>query len=80
MTDLYFPESGDTLWSASVDGTIRKWSFPDGKLLTESKAPVFERMRFEAISPDGRIAVAIFEDGSSFLWDIETGDHLVKLR
>ncbi len=69
-TDIRFSESGDELWSAAIDGTICRWSFPKGELLDTIVAPAIEGMAHHAISPKGRIAVATFENGSSYLWEI----------
>ncbi len=70
-SDIRFTESGDELWSAAIDGTIRKWSFPQGELLDKIKAPVTRGMSHHGMSPNGKLAVATFDDGSSFLWEIK---------
>jgi WD40 repeat protein len=64
------------LWSAAIDGTICKWSFPKGELLHTIEAPVTTGMVHQAMSPDLKKAVALFEDGSSFLWDFEMKTRL----
>jgi WD40 repeat protein/serine/threonine protein kinase len=90
VRNLYFDESGRVLWTASMDGTIRKWSFPQGEALNDwtlpngtstniRKCPVTEGLLFQVVSPDRRRAVATFVDGSSFVWDLETGDREVSL-
>ena len=74
-SDIRFTESGDELWSAAIDGTIRKWSFPDGEFLGRIEAPVMKGMHYHGMSPDGKLAVASFDDGSSFLWEIKWDDE-----
>ena len=90
VRNLYFDESGKVLWTASMDGTIRRWSFPQGEPLNEwtlpdgrptnqRNCPRKEGLVFQVVSPDKRRAVATFADGSSFVWDIETGEREVSL-
>ena len=69
-THIHFSDSGDELWTAAIDGTICKWSFPQGELLGTIEAPVSRGMLHHGMSADGTIAVATFENGSSLLWDI----------
>ena len=90
VRDLYFDDSGNVLWTASMDGTIRKWSFPKGQPMNEwtspdgeatnvRTCPITDGLSFQAISPDRRSAVALFVNGLSFIWDIETGKQGVTL-
>ena len=79
VTDLFIPQSEDAVWSASIDGTVRKWSLPEGQQVSLHLSPLDQELEFQAISPDGRTAVSLGQDGSSLLWEIATGKTLVAL-
>ncbi len=79
VTDFFIPQSEDAVWSASMDGTVRKWSMPEGKAVSVHPSPLGLEMEYQAISPDGRTAASLSQDGSSLLWEIATGKTLVAL-
>ena len=62
--DVIFSPDGNIIASASVDGTIKLWSY-DGTLLTtlEAHAPI-------VFSPDGNTIVATNKDGNSQFWEL----------
>ena len=70
-----------------MDGTIRKWTFPegtpmndwvsaDGEATNVRTCPITEGLLFQLVSPDRRSAVALCANGLSFIWDIETGERV----
>jgi WD40 repeat protein len=74
---VYSPH-GETLASASMDGTVRVWDASDGKLLHKlegHKGPVWG----VAYSPDGALLATGGDDGTVRLWDAKTGEARQKL-
>jgi WD40 repeat protein len=76
---ITFSPDGNTLASASKDGTIRLWDLPIGN----------EKQRLEgysspvnalAFSPDGKILVSASDDSTIRLWDLTTGDERQRLE
>ncbi len=71
ITDLYMPRTGDSVWSASNDGTIFKRKFPEGEIEAKYEIPETGQLEYQGFSPDGSLACAVYRDGSHLLWDIE---------
>ena len=74
---LALNRDGSTLFSASGDGTIRRWSIADPDAPTSTTvadlgAPVWE----VALSPDEAMLASASEDGTIRLWDATTGGSL----
>jgi WD40 repeat protein len=75
---LAFNPTGETLASASLDGTIRTWSIPGGAervTILGHKGPVFS----VAFSPDGRQIVSASGDRTVAVWDAHDGRELLTL-
>ncbi|MCO6042444.1 protein kinase [Aeoliella sp. ICT_H6.2] len=70
--DIYFPPSGDSVWSASNDGTIQKWSLPEGERLATYRAPGEGKVAYQKISPSGKLAATLTADGHHYLWEIDS--------
>jgi serine/threonine protein kinase/WD40 repeat protein len=79
ITDIYMPQAADFVWSASNDGTIIKRSCPDGVIDTTFKIPVAGELEYQAISPHGSLACAVYRDGSHLIWNIEEEKVSVRL-
>jgi len=77
--DLFVSTEGDFLITASLDKTLRKWSLPDGEPMGVYSAPTSKEIEFQGISPTGKMAVTVCAGGSSFLWNIETGEKIHDL-
>lgn len=80
VTDFYIPQSEDAVWSASIDGTVRKWSLPEGKPLSVHSSPHIQELEYQVISPNGQIAASLGRDGSSALWEICDRENLTRAR
>ena len=70
--ELSISPSSDVVWSASTDGSIRGWSLPEGTPQGEFRVPVPGDLELQAISPSGKLAFALYRDGSHLIWEIET--------
>ena len=81
FSDLFFSPSGNFVLSASLDGAILKWNFPFDTSAEEliNFAPQTGGLNLQLFAPDGTTVVAHFDNGSSFLWDIYSGEILQKL-
>ena len=88
VRDICFSESGKVIWTADTLGSIQKWNFPTGTPINEwtrpdggstntRLCPVQEGLIFQVMSPGNHTATAIFQNGSSFVWDIETGQRVM---
>jgi WD40 repeat protein/serine/threonine protein kinase len=77
--DVFIPISNDAVWSASNDGTIRKWTVPGGLPLGEYRIPVDGEVEYQAIAPSGKLAFAILRDGANLIWEIETEKIFAEL-
>lgn len=73
VRDLNFSKSGDAIWTSSTDGRVVKRAFPSGKFSGEWRCPIAaDKLSFQVISPSRRSALAMRQDGSSFIWEFET--------
>jgi WD40 repeat protein/serine/threonine protein kinase len=73
VRDLSFSKSGDAIWTSSTDGRVVKRAFPTGDILREWMCPnPAEELNFQVISPSRRSALAMRQNGSSFIWEFET--------
>jgi WD40 repeat protein/serine/threonine protein kinase len=88
VRDICFSESGMEIWTGDTRGSIQKWTFPEGAPINhwtlpeggstnERLCPVLKGLIFQVISTVNHTATAIFQDGSSFVWDIETGERVM---
>jgi WD40 repeat protein/serine/threonine protein kinase len=88
VRDICFSELGKVIWTGDTRGSIQKWTFPegapinrwtlpDGSSTNARLCPVLEGLIFQVISPVNNTATAIFQDGSSFVWEIETGERVI---
>src|SRR5262249_13374586 len=78
VTALAFSQDGAALFSASRDGTVRRWEVPSGRplgVLSGHTGPVITL----AISPDDRRLVSGSDDGTARLWDPSTGGEVRRL-
>lgn len=83
VRDIVVSKSGDSIWTASTDGFVCQWTLPEGRLISRNRPPQREtesaipadlnELRFHALAPDGRHALAVRHDGSSFLWNHDSG-------
>ena len=74
---LALNSDGSVLFSASGDGTIRRWSIADPEaptsiIVADLGAPVWE----VALSPDETSVASASENGTIRLWDATTGEPL----
>ncbi len=72
INDVVFAADGATLWAACDDGSVRRWSLPEGGSLP-SLALHRRRVYSVAISPDGALLATAGEDRSVRLTDPLTG-------
>jgi RNA polymerase sigma factor (sigma-70 family) len=70
---------GNTLASASEDGTIRLWDVKTGKKKTTLNGHT-KAVCSVAYSPDGRMLASGGDDKTIRLWDVKTGEELDILR
>ncbi|KAI0265206.1 WD repeat-containing protein 61 [Gloeopeniophorella convolvens] len=80
---------GDAVWdiswtakdtatiSISADGTIKRWSSSSGQVMRSLPAHTLGLVSL-SVSPDGRHALYNGVDGTTFLWDLESGEILGK--
>ena len=70
VKSIAYAPNGNTIATASSDGTVRLWDAATGK----SKATLTEYMRINtaAYSPDGKTIVTGNQDGKVHFWDVST--------
>ena len=81
VTVLAYDPAGDTIATSGIDGSARLWNADTGAELTAlgpdafdaHESPPFQRVAF---SQDGS-AVAGTSFERTYIWDVETGDHLI---
>jgi WD40 repeat protein len=76
---LFVHPKRNEVWSASMDGTIRQWSIPDGTLLGTKTCPVEQDIQFHCIDQQGKHAVSVGHNGESIVWDIENEKEVARL-
>lgn len=81
---LSFEAHGDAVWgiswtakdnavvSISADGIIKRWNSASGQVMHTAPAHTLGLVSL-SVSPDGRYALYNSVDGTTFLWDLETG-------
>ncbi len=72
ITTLAFAPGNEFLATASLDGTLAKWSIPEGERLSLLKAPTVVN-DLVALPAGGWLAGGW--DGSLFIWDLSTGQQ-----
>ncbi len=75
INDVAFAADGATLWAVCDDGSVRRWSLPEGGSLP-SLGLHRRRVYSVAISPDGSLLATAGEDRSVRLTDPLTGAEL----
>ena len=70
-----FSPTGQTLASASDDGTIHIWDINTGDVIKILTGPA-DRIRHVAFSPTGQTLASTGGNGAIELWDINTGERL----
>ncbi len=70
-----FAPDGQTVLSASVDGTARLWDVASGELVQEF-AGHKDEVNSVAFAPDGRTILTGSLDQTARLWDVKTGQEL----
>lgn len=79
-TSVAVTRKGDLVASGGIDGVIRLWSVPDGKLLAEffgHESGAVESVNF---SPNGNRLVSAGEDGTVRVWDLASHSELFVRR
>jgi WD40 repeat protein len=66
VSSVVISRDGQTLVSASYDGTIKFWNLSDGKHLHTLEEP--SEISSIAISPDGQTIVSTSDDGTIKVW------------
>lgn len=79
VDSVKFSLDGDYLFSASWDGTIRRWDLDDGQEIQRYKLPYARgsappRVYMIDLLPNGKQFVSASEDALIRLWDIESGE------
>ena len=74
VNSLSFSPEGSLLATGSTDGTVRVWSFPQGKCLH-----VLAKQLTAWFSPDGTYLATISVKGRIVLWDTKTGKEVKTL-
>lgn len=79
ISQFQFGDSDDVIWTASTDGKIKQWQVFDGVAENFWTCPGdISGLSFQTIAPDQGSALAMFQDGSSFIWDLETKQQITK--
>ena len=79
VTEIAFSPDGETLVSASWDGTVKLWRVATGTLI-ETLVAHQNLVQRVAWSPDGRVIAYSVSEESSWLWDVEEHRHRAILR
>ena len=69
-TSVSITHDGTMAASAGMDTTIRMWTLPEGKLITELHGHEFGAVTAIDFSPDGTHLVSAGEDGSIRIWNV----------
>ena len=81
VTVLAYDPAGDIIATSGIDGSARLWNADTGAELTAlgpdafdaHESPPFQRVAF---SQDGSSVAGTFFE-RTYIWDVETGDHLI---
>ena len=68
-----------TLFTASVDGTVRFWNIADGKEIRRVNGPV-GAVKAAALAPDGKLLLVAIENRGAWLLDAMTGATIRALQ
>jgi WD40 repeat protein len=79
IVELQFSRAGDTLISASMDGTVRTWDLKSGEQVKEITFPC-DQLRDLAINADQTVAFAGDWDGTLRFINLVTGQVLHEVR
>ena len=83
-TTLMFDELGEQLIMASISEDsestfVTIWHLASGDMRTQVKFPITNNNFTQKLSPDWTMLAAGLEDGTTEIWDVETGDRLIVL-
>jgi WD40 repeat protein len=76
--DLVFSPDGNTVFTASLDATIKRWNAHSGKLEATFGGQLLAYVAL-TISPDAQRIVSAGADGQVKLWDAANGHELATL-
>jgi WD40 repeat protein len=71
ISHITFDPQGTLFATSSWDGTVRVWSFPDGREVFKFSGPK-GHINVATFSPDGKFLAAGGENGSVYLWSLKT--------
>jgi hypothetical protein len=79
VAGLMFLSPGKALVTAGMDGVVRLWEIPSGRLVREWREPGFHELRALTVSDSGNAVAASFDQGPTVVWDSAGGGVLAKL-
>lgn len=74
-----FSPSGDRIVTASGDGTVAVWSFPDAQRISTARLPPRHRSRMALFNADGSQIAAACSDGFVRLIEPNSGSEVARL-
>ncbi len=78
VTDVAYSPDGQTLASASADGTVALWDIRSGQRTRTLRGPT-DFVESAAFSPDGHELAAASLDGAVYVWRVADGQPLRRL-